>query len=186
MYAFRRADPADSSYHGTLVLQGSGVTNTFVNEVLPRIDEAGLNMNIFYVASAELFDLLPSDRREEIFRAWKADIAEIARQAVRDIGYTRASRLVEALEHEGLDAGVEPRRNVSLLERVEQASHEGVARAELRVSTPALAFEVAQAVEEHLPRHEQHRREADADRGLRFLRRNAKLSENLRLRVRPP
>ena len=46
--------------NGTLVLQGSGVTNTFVNEVLPRIDEAGLNMNIFYVASAELFDLLPS------------------------------------------------------------------------------------------------------------------------------
>lgn len=67
LYAFRRADPADSSYHGTLVLQGSGVTNAFVSEVLPRIDEAGFNMNIFYVASAELYDLLPPERREEIF-----------------------------------------------------------------------------------------------------------------------
>ncbi len=69
VYAFRRADPDDSAYHGTLVIQGSGVANTFVNEVLPRIDEAGLNMNIFYVASAELFDLLPRERREEIFPA---------------------------------------------------------------------------------------------------------------------
>lgn len=69
VYAFRRANPSDSSYHGTLVIQGSGVANTFVNDVLPRIDEAGLNMNIFYVASAELFDLLPRARREEIFPA---------------------------------------------------------------------------------------------------------------------
>jgi len=75
VYAFRRADPSDSSYHGTLVLQGSGVTNTFVNEVLPRIDDAGLNMNIFYIASAELFDLLPRARREEIFPASLAEEA---------------------------------------------------------------------------------------------------------------
>jgi len=67
VYAFRRADPAKQPYHGTLVLQGSGITNTFVFEVLPRIDEAGLNMNVFYVASAELFNLLPAERQEEIF-----------------------------------------------------------------------------------------------------------------------
>ncbi len=75
VYAFRRADPSDNSYHGTLVLQGSGVTNTFVNDVLPRIDEAGLNINIFYVASAELFDLLPPEKREEIFPAALAEEA---------------------------------------------------------------------------------------------------------------
>jgi transketolase len=75
VYAFRRANPEDSSYHGTLVIQGSGVANTFVSEVLPRIDEAGLNMNIFYVASVELFDLLPAERREEIYPADLADEA---------------------------------------------------------------------------------------------------------------
>ena len=67
VYAFRRADPDKQPYHGTLVLQGSGVTNTFVFDVLPRIEEAGLNMNVFYVSSVELFDLLPAERREEIF-----------------------------------------------------------------------------------------------------------------------
>jgi hypothetical protein len=38
---------------------------------------------------------------------------------------------------------------------------------------------VAQEVQEHLPRHEHHRCEADADRRLRFLRRDAELSKNL-------
>jgi transketolase len=67
LYAMRRADPKTRPYHGTLVLQGSGVTNTFVQEVLPRIDKAGLNLNVFYVSSAELFDLLPAARRQRIF-----------------------------------------------------------------------------------------------------------------------
>ena len=67
IYAMRRADPAKKPYHGTLVLQGSGVTNTFVEEVLPRIDEAGLNMNVFYIASAELFSMLPDAEQDAIF-----------------------------------------------------------------------------------------------------------------------
>lgn len=67
IYAMRRADPAKKPYHGTLVLQGSGVTNTFVAEVLPKIDEAKLNMNVFYIASAELFSMLPEKEQDEIF-----------------------------------------------------------------------------------------------------------------------
>jgi len=67
MYAFRTADREKKPYHGTLVLQGSGTTNTFVQEVLPRIDEAGLNLNIFYVTSAELFSMLPEERQKEIY-----------------------------------------------------------------------------------------------------------------------
>jgi len=67
IYAIRSADPDRKPYHGTLVLQGSGVTNTFVDEVLPRIDEAGFNMNIYYVSSAELFDLLPDEEKSRIF-----------------------------------------------------------------------------------------------------------------------
>ncbi|MDD3642246.1 MAG: hypothetical protein PHQ19_02120 [Candidatus Krumholzibacteria bacterium] len=67
VYALRKGDRAKKPYHGTLVLQESGVTNTFVEEVLPRIDKAGYNMNIFYVSSAELFDLLPEDEQRAIF-----------------------------------------------------------------------------------------------------------------------
>ncbi|MBN2183743.1 MAG: hypothetical protein JW746_00295 [Candidatus Krumholzibacteriota bacterium] len=67
IYALRRADGSKKPYHGTLVLQGSGVTNTFIEEVLPKIDEAGLNINIFYVASAELFLMLPEKEQKSIY-----------------------------------------------------------------------------------------------------------------------
>ena len=67
LYALRKADPSKKPYHGTVVLQESGVTNTFIAEVLPKIDGAGLNMNIFYVSSAELFDLLPESERGSIY-----------------------------------------------------------------------------------------------------------------------
>jgi transketolase len=52
---------------GTLVLQESGVTYAFVEQTLPRLREAGLDLNVYYIASAELFDALPASRREEIF-----------------------------------------------------------------------------------------------------------------------
>jgi transketolase len=67
IYAMRQADPGKKPHHGTLVLQGSGVTNTFVGEVLPKLDAAGLNMNIYYVSSAELFDMLPDAEQARIF-----------------------------------------------------------------------------------------------------------------------
>ena len=65
--ALRRADPARKPTHGTLVLQGSDVTNIFVKDVLPCVDKAGLNLNIYYITSAELFDLLPEQEQESLF-----------------------------------------------------------------------------------------------------------------------
>jgi transketolase len=82
LYAFRTADRSKKPYHGTLVLQGSGMTNTFVQEVLPRIDEAGLNMNIFYVSSAELFSMLPPEEQEKIYPE------ELAHEAMGMTGLT--------------------------------------------------------------------------------------------------
>jgi transketolase len=67
VYAMRRADPSAKQQNGTIVIQGSGVANAFVDEVLPRINEKGLNMNVYYIASAELFNLLSEARREEVF-----------------------------------------------------------------------------------------------------------------------
>ncbi len=67
MYAIRKADRSKKPYHGTVVLQGSGMTNTFVEEALPRIDEEGLNINIFYVTSTELFAMLSEEEQDRIY-----------------------------------------------------------------------------------------------------------------------
>ncbi|MFH2204558.1 MAG: hypothetical protein ABIJ96_15700 [Elusimicrobiota bacterium] len=62
VYAIRRAKtPA------TVVLQGCGAATVFVYEVLPVLEREGIKLNVFYVASAELFGMLPKARREKIF-----------------------------------------------------------------------------------------------------------------------
>ncbi|MFQ5824229.1 MAG: hypothetical protein ACE5JB_09260, partial [bacterium] len=67
IYAMRRADARAKPQSGTLVLQGNGVATIFVQEVLPKLDEKGLNLNVFYISSAELFDRLPLDQQEALF-----------------------------------------------------------------------------------------------------------------------
>jgi transketolase len=67
VYAMRKADMTAKEYHGTLVLQGNGVATIFVSEVLEKLDAQGINMNVYYVASTELFGLLPDDEQEKIF-----------------------------------------------------------------------------------------------------------------------
>ncbi|MFH1276957.1 MAG: hypothetical protein ABIK65_01040 [Candidatus Eisenbacteria bacterium] len=70
---------------GTVVLQGSGVTNAFVSDTLPLLRKEGIDLNIYYVASAELFDLLPDEERAEIFPE------ERAREAMGITGFTLAT-----------------------------------------------------------------------------------------------
>jgi len=67
VYALREADAGAKQYNGTVILQGSGAALAFVEEVLPELDRKGLNLNVYYVASAELFDLLPPERQDEIY-----------------------------------------------------------------------------------------------------------------------
>lgn len=67
VYAIRLANLDAVDYHGTLVLQGNGVATAFVNEVLPELEARGLNMNVYYVASAELFNRLSREAQEQIF-----------------------------------------------------------------------------------------------------------------------
>lgn len=52
---------------GTLVLQGSEVGYAFIEEALPLLEKEGLDLNVYYVASAELFDLLLASEQERIF-----------------------------------------------------------------------------------------------------------------------
>ena len=85
VYALRRADPKARPYHGTVILQESGVAYAFVDEVLPKLDAAGYKMNIYLVTSAELFDGLPAGERRWIYPE------ERAREAMGITGFTLAT-----------------------------------------------------------------------------------------------
>lgn len=63
VYALRRS----SSTRATVVVQGCLAGLVFARHVLPSLAAEGLEINAFYVASAELFDLLPEWRRRQIF-----------------------------------------------------------------------------------------------------------------------
>lgn len=67
---------------GTVVLQGSGVTYEFVQGALPMLDADGLNLEVLYVASVELFDLLPEEEQARIFPT------ELAEEAMAVTGFT--------------------------------------------------------------------------------------------------
>jgi transketolase len=54
---------------GTIVLQESAVAYAFVQEALPRLERDGLDLWVYYVASAELFDALPAAEQARILPA---------------------------------------------------------------------------------------------------------------------
>jgi len=79
MYQLRR-----SAGHGegTVVLQESGVAYAFVSQALPLLEKEGLDLNVYYVASAELFDALPEYDRQRLYPE------ERAREAIGITGFT--------------------------------------------------------------------------------------------------
>lgn len=58
---------AEGKGDGTLVLQGSEVGYAFVQQALPLLKQKGIDLNVYYVASTELFDLLTEAEQERIF-----------------------------------------------------------------------------------------------------------------------
>ncbi|MBW2538061.1 MAG: hypothetical protein JRE27_00435 [Deltaproteobacteria bacterium] len=64
VYQLRRSE---GNAEGTLVLQGSDVAYAFIEETMPLLAVKGTDLDVFYVASAELFDLLPAYEQERIF-----------------------------------------------------------------------------------------------------------------------
>ena len=52
---------------GVVVLQGSAVTYAFVDETLPLLNEAGIDLDVYLVTSAELFDGLTAAEQRAIF-----------------------------------------------------------------------------------------------------------------------
>jgi transketolase len=58
---------AQGRREGTIVLQGSDAGYGFVEQALPLLKQKGVELDVYYVASAELFDLLPAGERETIY-----------------------------------------------------------------------------------------------------------------------
>ena len=58
---------ANGKPDATIVYQGSEVAYAFASGVLPRLKEKGINLDVYYVASAELFDRLDDDEKRAIY-----------------------------------------------------------------------------------------------------------------------
>ncbi len=101
LYVLRR--PADAP-DVTVVLQESAVAYAFIEEALPLLEEAGVDTLVYYVASAELFDLLPDEERLALFPE------ERAREAFGITGFTLPTLYRWIHSQEGLDAALHPYR----------------------------------------------------------------------------
>ena len=88
----------------TLVLQESAVTLAFVEEALPLLAQKGIDALVYYVASAELFDLLPAERQREIFPE------ERSREAMGITGFTLPTLFRWVRSDAGLGASLYPFR----------------------------------------------------------------------------
>lgn len=51
---------------GVIILQGAGAGEIFVNKVLPELTSQGFKLNVYYVASRELFTMLPQSEQDAI------------------------------------------------------------------------------------------------------------------------
>ena len=60
---------ANGKPDATIIYQGSDVAYAFIKGVLPHLKEKGVNLDVYYVSSTELFDRLDEDERSEIFPA---------------------------------------------------------------------------------------------------------------------
>ena len=66
---------ANGKPDASIIYQGSEVAYAFVQDVLPRLKDKGINLDVYYVASAELFSALPQARRDAIYPASVAETA---------------------------------------------------------------------------------------------------------------
>ena len=101
LYVLRRPAGAPDI---TIVLQESAVTYAFLEEALPLLAEAGVDALVYYVSSAELFDLLPAEERLALFPE------ERAREAFGVTGFTLPTLHRWIHSQEGLDAALHPYR----------------------------------------------------------------------------
>lgn len=88
----------------TIVLQESAVTYAFVTEALPLLENEGIDPRVYYVASAELFDTLSSERRHALFPEAHA------LEAIGITGFTLATMYRWVRSDAGREATLHPYR----------------------------------------------------------------------------
>jgi transketolase len=76
---------ANGKPDATIIYQGSEVAYAFAAGVLPRLKEKGINLDVYYVASAELFERLDEEEQRLIFPY------SAASSAMMFSGFTRAT-----------------------------------------------------------------------------------------------
>ncbi|HXV15754.1 MAG TPA: hypothetical protein VD758_03185, partial [Gemmatimonadaceae bacterium] len=79
LYKLRSANGGND---GSIVIQESGVAYAFVEQTLPLLADKGIDLDVYYVSSAELFDLLPQYQQDSIFPE------SVAMQAMGLTGFT--------------------------------------------------------------------------------------------------
>ncbi len=72
LYLLRKPNGKGS---GTVVLQESAASYAFVEQALPRLEKQGIDLWVYSVGSAEIFDLLPEKEQEAIFPEARAQEA---------------------------------------------------------------------------------------------------------------
>jgi len=115
---------------GTVVLQESGVAYAFVEAALPLLLEEGFDLNVYYVASAELFDTLGEEERERIFPE------RARREAIGVTGFTLATMYRWITSDRGRAATLHPYKKGHFLgsgqadKVIEEAGLDGESQAE--------------------------------------------------------
>ena len=101
VYLLRKAAKKNA---GVVVFQGSEVAYAFVEEALPLLQKKGADLFVYYVASTELFDLLPRRMQEKIFPE------EHAKRAMGITGFTLPTMYRWIRSDRGREATLHPFR----------------------------------------------------------------------------
>lgn len=80
VYLLKKSESEDPD--AVIVLQGSEAAYEFVERALPKLLEKKIDAAVYYIASAELFDLLTEEEQEKIFPE------KISREAMGITGFT--------------------------------------------------------------------------------------------------
>ena len=100
---------ANGKPDASIVYQGSEVAYAFASGVLPRLREKGINLDVYYISSAELFDRLDAQEREEIFPE------SVATSAMMFSGFTVATTYRWIMSERGRQFSMYPWKHGSFL-----------------------------------------------------------------------
>jgi len=100
---------ANGTPDATVVYQGSDVAYAFVAGVLPRLKEKGINLDVYYISSVELFDRLTEQQKKEIYPS------SVASSAMMFSGFTVATTYRWTMSERGREYTHYPWKNGNFL-----------------------------------------------------------------------